>query len=108
MMNLPAYGEKRARPETCRWVGQVTELVGLLVESNGPSAGVGDFCEINTQGGRVIRTQVIGFRDGRVLSMPLEETDGWHLGDPVTARQEDPALVVGAPSLESVIVGFVR
>ena len=30
-----------------------------------------------------IRTQVIGFRDGRVLSMPLEETDGLQLGDPI-------------------------
>ena len=56
--------------------------MGLLVESNGPAAAVGDFCEISTQSGRVIRTQVIGFRDGRVLSMPLEETDGLHLGDP--------------------------
>ena len=78
MIKLPAYYEKLASLDTCRWIGQVTELVGLLVESNGPSAGVGDFCEINTQSGRVIRTQVIGFRDGRVLSMPLEETDGLH------------------------------
>ena len=86
-MNLKAYREKLARIETCRWTGSVTELVGLLVESNGPEAAVGDFCEIATRSGRVIRTQVIGFRDGHVLSMPLEETDGLHLGDPIVARQ---------------------
>jgi flagellum-specific ATP synthase len=105
-MNLPVYYEKLARTETCRWIGQVTELVGLLVESNGPSAGVGDFCEINTQSGRVIRTQVIGFRDGRVLSMPLEETDGLHLGDPITARTEDARMEVGPQLLGRVIDGF--
>jgi flagellum-specific ATP synthase len=105
-MNLSVYYEKLARTETCRWIGQVTELVGLLVESNGPSAGVGDFCEINTQSGRVIRTQVIGFRDGRVLSMPLEETDGLHLGDPITARTEDARMEVGPQLLGRVIDGF--
>jgi FliI/YscN family ATPase len=105
-MKLAAYYERLAATETCRWIGQVTELVGLLVESNGPSAGVGDFCEINTQSGRVIRTQVIGFRDGRVLSMPLEETDGLHLGDPITARQEDARMEVGPQLLGRVIDGF--
>ena len=70
------------------FTGQVTEVVGLLIESRGPSAAIGDFCEVLTSAGRRIRTQVIGFRDGRVLSMPLEETDGLQLGDAVTARSE--------------------
>ena len=64
------------RLEPVRMEGEVVELVGLIVESRGPAAAMGDFCEIRTRGGRAIRTQVIGFRDGRVLSMPLEETDG--------------------------------
>ena len=62
------------------WSGTVTQFVGLLIESQGPEAAIGDFCEIRTNS-RLIRTQVIGFRDGRVLSMPLEETDGLQLGD---------------------------
>jgi flagellum-specific ATP synthase len=106
MIKLAAYYEKLARIETCRWTGTVTELVGLLVESNGPAAAIGDFCEINTRDGRVIRTQVIGFREGRVLSMPLEETDGLHLGDPITARKEDARMEVGPQLLGRVIDGF--
>ena len=43
-MKLASYYEKLSRIETCRWTGTVTELVGLLVESNGPAAAVGDFC----------------------------------------------------------------
>jgi flagellum-specific ATP synthase len=106
MMKLAPYCEKLARIETCRWTGTVTELVGLLVESNGPAAAIGDFCEINTRDGRVIRTQVIGFREGRVLSMPLEETDGLHLGDPITARKGDARMEVGPQLLGRVIDGF--
>ncbi len=66
------------------------------MESKGPEAAVGDFCEIGARSGRVIRTQVIGFREGHLLSMPLEETDGLHLGDPIVARKED-ARMEGAP-----------
>ncbi|HEX6896293.1 MAG TPA: FliI/YscN family ATPase [Bryobacteraceae bacterium] len=105
-MNLAPYYEKLARIDTCRWTGTVTELVGLLVESSGPVAAVGDFCEIVTQSGRPIRTQVIGFRDGRVLSMPLEETDGLHLGDPIMARKEDARMEAGPELLGRVIDGF--
>ncbi len=67
---------------------------------------IGDFCEIATAGGRRIRTQVIGFRNGRVLSMPLEEIDGLQLGDAVAARSEDARVEVGPGLLGRVIDGF--
>lgn len=105
-MNLQAYYDKLARIDTCRWTGSVTELVGLLVESKGPEAAVGDFCEIQARSGRAIRTQVIGFRDGHVLSMPLEETDGLHLGDPIAARKQDARMEAGPQLLGRVIDGF--
>lgn len=105
-MNLQPYYDRLARIETCRWTGSVTELVGLLVESKGPEAAVGDFCEIQTRSGRTIRTQVIGFRDGHVLSMPLEETDGLHLGDPIAARKQDARMEAGPQLLGRVIDGF--
>jgi flagellum-specific ATP synthase len=107
-MNLQLYYDTLARLETCRYAGSVTELVGLLVESKGPEVAVGDFCEIPTRAGRVIRTQVIGFREGRVLSMPLEETDGLYLGDPIIARKEDARMNAGPQLLGRVIDGFGR
>lgn len=88
------------------WRGHVTELTGLLIESAGPAVAAGDFCEIQTFGGRTIRTQVIGFRNGRVLSMPLEETDGLQLGDDVIARSEQARIAVGPSLLGRVIDGF--
>ena len=32
-------------------VGEVVEMAGLLIESAGPAAAIGDFCEIATAGG---------------------------------------------------------
>jgi flagellum-specific ATP synthase len=88
--------------------GVVTEVVGLLIESKGPAAAIGDFCEIQTSSGRSIRVQVIGFRNGCVLSMPLEETDGLQLGDRIVARSEDARVKVGPGLLGRVLDGFGR
>ena len=32
-------------------VGEVVEMAGLLIESAGPAAAIGDFCEISVSGG---------------------------------------------------------
>jgi FliI/YscN family ATPase len=104
--SLTPYMAELERMSPLRWSGQVEQVVGLLIESRGPSAAIGDFCEVATAGGRRIRTQVIGFRDGRVLSMPLEETDGLQLGDRLSARSEDARVAVGPGLLGRVIDGF--
>jgi FliI/YscN family ATPase len=107
-INLQPYFDMvEASDPICR-TGEVTELVGLLIESRGPAAAVGDFCEIHTAGGNVVRTQVIGFRNGRVLSMPLEETGGLQLGDTIVARSEASRLAVGPQLLGRVLDGFGR
>src|SRR5579884_95357 len=90
------------------WTGQVTEMIGLLIASRGPAVSVGDFCEVHTSSGRVIRSHVIGFRNGQVLSMPLEETDGVRLGDKVIGRKDDAHLRVGPELLGRVLDGFGR
>ncbi|HTQ54208.1 MAG TPA: FliI/YscN family ATPase [Bryobacteraceae bacterium] len=91
-----------------RQVGEVVEIAGLLVESAGPAAALGDFCEIAAAGGRRVRSQVIGFRDGHVLSMPLEETGGVELGSQVIARADAARVGVGPGLLGRVVDGFGR
>ena len=94
------------RSEPYRWTGKVLALTGLLIESRGPAAAMGDFCEIQCADGRRIRTQVVGFRDGRTLSMPFEETGGLELGDPIVARPEEARVGVGPGLLGRVLDGF--
>ena len=87
-------------------VGEVVELIGLLIESRGPAAAIGDFLEIRTETGQCIRTQVIGFRNGHVLSMPLEETEGLRLGECVIARPGEACVCVGPELQGRVLDGF--
>ncbi|MDR3719736.1 MAG: FliI/YscN family ATPase [Bryobacteraceae bacterium] len=103
---MSRFFEALRHVEAVRATGIVEQVVGLLIESKGPPAGVGDFCEIRTREGPGIRTQVIGFRDGRILSMPLEETGGLQPGDTVVSRKRDARVGVSRGLLGRVIDGF--
>src|SRR5580700_4472484 len=105
-ISLARYLTRMETIEPGRWSGEVTELIGLLVESRGPAVAIGDFCEVLTHSGRSIRTQVIGFRNGCVLSMPLEETDGLQLGDTIVARSDQARVPVGPGLMGRVLDGF--
>jgi flagellum-specific ATP synthase len=105
-IDLNPYILQVRNTELLPWTGEVVELVGLLVASRGPAVAVGDFCEVLASSGRRIRTQVIGFRNGNVLSMPLEELDGIQLHDRVVARQEESRVAVGPDLIGRVIDGF--
>jgi FliI/YscN family ATPase len=105
-LSVAPYLSELDRIPQFRWTGQVTEVIGLLIESRGPHVAIGDFCEVLASNGRRIRTQVLGFRAGRVLSMPLEEIDGLQMGDLVEARREDARVEVGPGLLGRVIDGF--
>ncbi len=107
-LDLGAHIEAVARIEPYRWTGTVTQLVGLLIESEGPAAAIGDFCEVYCSDGRRVRAQVVGFRNGRVLSMPLEETGGLKLGDRIVARKHEARVAVGRELLGRVLDGFGR
>ena len=105
-LDLTPYFRSVEHADPYRWTGTVVAMTGLLVESSGPAVAVGDFCEIHSADGRRIRTQVIGFRDGHVLSMPFEETSGLELGSLIVARKEDARVEVGPGLLGRVLDGF--
>jgi FliI/YscN family ATPase len=106
-MILAEYLDELSRIETLRSVGRVRELVGLLIASDGPAVAVGDFCEIRSTRSDV-RAQVVGFRDSRVMLMPLEETGGLQQGDVVIARPEAARVEVSDALLGRVLDGFGR
>jgi flagellum-specific ATP synthase len=106
-VNFSALMDALPEIETVRSVGRVRELVGLLIACDGPAAALGDFCEIQSARGNV-RAQVVGFRDRRVLLMPLEETGGLQQGDTVIARPEAARVEVGPQLLGRVLDGFGR
>ncbi len=105
-LDLQRYIRYLPHVDPIRSTGEVVELRGLLIESIGPAAALGDFCEILSSSGRTIRVQVVGFSNGRILSMPLEETDGLRLGDIILARPHAARVAVGPQLLGRVLDGF--
>jgi FliI/YscN family ATPase len=105
-IDLSPYEREVHACEPIRWSGTITDITGLVIESQGPAAAVGTFCEIETRQGRIIRTQVAGFRNGRILSVPLEEINGVEPGDPIHARSADSQMMVGPQLLGRVLDGF--
>src|SRR4051812_46454405 len=63
--------------------GRVVRVVGLLIESLGPRARVGDVCEVIGPGSGEprLRVEVVGFREGYLQSVPLGGTAGIRPGD---------------------------
>ena len=65
-------------------LGRVNQRIGLLIGSSGPRARLGDLCEIRQKGNRgIVVAEVVGFRDGQILLMPLSDEMGVSQGDEV-------------------------
>ncbi len=90
--------------ETC---GRVVQLIGLVVESEGPPAAVGEVCYIQSgrQGGTTL-AEVVGFRNHHLLLMPLGEIHGIHPGSEVIATGAPLRIGVGCELKGRVIDGL--
>ena len=87
--------------------GKVTNIVGLVVEGHGPGSAMGGICEIySKQMNHSIMAEVVGFRDKRVLLMPLGDLDGIGPGSTIVARKSNPVAKVGNNLLGRVIDGM--
>ena len=92
------YAATLANTDPIRVNGRVTQVVGLLIEATGPQNPVGDVCHIVTPGGP-LPCEIVGFRRGSVLLMPLIHTEGIRQGSeviptgtPLTAPAGDEML----------------
>jgi flagellum-specific ATP synthase len=97
------------RLESCsslRWQGRVTQLIGQLVESEGPFCSVGELCEVVDATGTVFPGEIVGFRGTTVFSMPLARPSGIRYGDPVVTWGARPEVRVGDALLGRVVDGM--
>src|SRR5690606_20471542 len=94
LLDASKYIEVLQGKEFTRLNGKVSQVIGLMVESIGPEAKVGDVCEIYpNQQKEPILAEVVGFRDNKVLLMPLGELqsvgqgcDVVNTGKPLTVK----------------------
>jgi len=89
--------------------GRVSELIGLIVEATGLEAEVGEVCHISAGRRREpVPAEVVGFRRGRTLLMPLGDMHGIAPGRTVTATGDAMKVPVGDDLLGRVVDGLGR
>lgn len=104
MKALAGLDGVRARTSPWPLQGQVERVTGLVVESRGPRGSLGDSCRLEL-GGKAgeIEAELIGFRRGSTLLMPLGDMTGVQPGDRVRLSPRPPDVPVGDLLLGRVI-----
>ncbi len=103
---LERFFSRLESSSSLRWRGRVTQVIGQIVESEGPFSSVGDVCQVINSSGRIFPGEIIGFRGNTILSMPLERPNGIRYGDPVITWGARPTLRVSDDLLGRVIDGM--
>lgn len=90
-------------PRTYPVRGKIHRLVGPILEASGLEARIGHACDIDlgTQGS--LEAEVVGFRDGHTLLMPVGSTLGIAPGAPVMTRSGMPGMRMGEHLLGRVL-----
>lgn len=106
-IDLTRYEKLLERTNPIRINGKVTEIVGLMVEGSGPAASIGDICGIMpVNGDTPLEAEVVGFRKGRVLLMPLQSIQGLGPGCKILSLGRKASIGVGNGLLGRVIDGL--
>jgi|CXWL01.1.fsa_nt_gi flagellum-specific ATP synthase len=108
-LGTPTFERANAVLETApkyRLFGKVRQIVGLVIESNGPASRVGDLVFIHSSDDRKTAAEVVGFRGDLNLLMPLGELSGIRAGCLVEATGHCLRVPVGAELIGRTIDGL--
>lgn len=107
--NLDRYRRAVARTNTVRLTGKVSQVVGLVIESRGPWARIGEICMVHyRRDAEPILAEVVGFRDSTVLLMPLGELGEIGPGSDVVPTGSSLRVPVGPGLTGRILDGLGR
>jgi flagellum-specific ATP synthase len=87
--------------------GRVSQVIGLVIESIGPNTSLGEVCTIKSKDGEdVCLTEVVGFKNNRVLSMALGDISHISPGCEIVASGKSFTVSVGHGLLGRVLDGL--
>ena len=87
--------------------GKVSKVIGTIIEGTGPSMPVGGVCKIFPPGfAKPVRAEVVGFREGAILLMPLEQSDGVEPGSTIVSDRYGASVEIDFDMLGRVLDGL--
>lgn len=109
MFKIDEYSEIVKTTNTMREIGKVIEIIGLIIEADGPQSSIGDLCYIyNKLDEEPIWAEVVGFRHPKILLMPLGSMEGLQPGAIVVNTGSPMKIKVGEQLLGRVLDGLGR
>jgi flagellum-specific ATP synthase len=106
-IDLTGYRQFLSRFDPVKMNGRVVQVIGLVIESTGPAAMIGEICEIRSgRQNTPVLAEVVGFRENRVLLMPLGVMEGIKPGSEVVATRTVHQIDVGDELLGRVVDGL--
>ena len=94
-MNVSQLIERIEDLDTFKRYGRIKRVVGLMIESQGPSSSIGDVCLIHTEAKHKVKAEVVGFRDEIVILMPYSAVSEIAPGSIVEATRRPLEIKVG-------------
>ncbi|RDU35892.1 flagellar protein export ATPase FliI [Neobacillus piezotolerans] len=105
--DIKAYRDVLETVNPIKMNGKVTQVIGLTIESQGPDVKLGDICHIySPQQNKPIKAEVVGFRDHKVLLMPLDVLHSIAPGCDVVSTGKPLTVKVGMDLLGKVLDGL--
>lgn len=106
-IDFAKYHQAVDEAELVKVIGKVVQVVGLIIEAQVGGVSVGDICSIRIEKDkREAYAEVVGFREKRVLLMPLGSTAGISPGAQVTATGSPLKIKVGNELLGRILGGL--
>jgi len=103
-LNLAKYHQSLQGLNPIKLCGRVKRVIGLVIEGAGPGVPLGGICEIEClEGQPSIKAEVVGFREDRVLMMPLGPLHGIKQGNVIRMLKIEDTIKVGPGLLGRVI-----
>lgn len=107
IIDFEKYHRAVEQADSVKVIGKVIQVVGLILEAQVQGVSIGDLCVISVDKGRAeTYAEVVGFKEGRVLLMPLGTTAGISPGSEVLAAGHPLKVKVGPCVLGRVLNGL--
>src|SRR5437867_1630106 len=107
MLDLQRFYRRLEKTDPITEFGIVEKVVCNTIESHGPNVTMGCVCWLENQGRRV-PVEVVGFTEGKVISMPLGKIDGVRQGDLLQASSRTANIGISEELQGRVLDGLGR
>ncbi len=104
-INIKKYRSFVETSSFIKKIGKISQIIGLIIESNGPGVSIGSICTIQSKNRPPVEAQVVGFRDNKTLLMPLGDIYGIAPGCTIEVTEEQPSFSVSSEMVGRVLDG---